>query len=314
VPEAVNDWKMVDDDVMIKEVHQSVICISSDEENSIDEDQSQPSVPTEKMSADERQSAIRKEIMESISDRESEDEIELMDDDFENDTVMNISSELADTSLIDDLFGEDTLYIEFKKENALIASSSRYHNDPDRDIITCPVCQEKLQRSDFTNHIDGCTGIVVTIQPKSLNNFSKNNKSTNSSNNFIKKTIFAKSKPLKRKLPVKNKHKIPKAFASSTIAQHSSNINFFSDDEDENNEYNNDAAKSYNARISSISAVTDVSRNNPVNVEHDGESTTDDGSRTNRRRGLDMSMHACPVCAEMIYVDNINDHLDLCLG
>lgn len=158
-----SSWVSIDDDIMFQDQPEETIDISSDDEcETIPSPTLKPSQTTE-----ERKNAIKKEIIdEPLGDENlSDSDIIIIDDDYNDDEdLLNASVELADTSLIDDLFGEDTLLKEFKLENDVIAFNSRRNlSNPLDDIITCPICQGKMKREEFADHLDGCTGIAKKV-------------------------------------------------------------------------------------------------------------------------------------------------------
>uniref|UniRef100_A0A1A9X5A8 Protein with SprT-like domain at the N terminus n=1 Tax=Glossina brevipalpis TaxID=37001 RepID=A0A1A9X5A8_9MUSC len=119
------------------------------------------------MTAEERQIVIKKEICDdSVELCDSDIEIidDEFDDNFEDSVEMVAASELADISIIDEFFGEDTLRKEFQATNDLAASASRSNSTND-DIVACPICQTKICRSQFAEHLNGCTGINEKIVP-----------------------------------------------------------------------------------------------------------------------------------------------------
>lgn len=250
-------WTEIDDEVMLKVDHQDVIDISSDEDDNavpLVEVSAPISTKLEKQTSEERQKLIKQEILDSSDCMLSEDDIELLDDDY-NDDIVTASAELADTSLIDDLFGEDTLLSDFKKQNAVVASNSRYHSDPKNDIISCPICQDKVVRQFFSDHLEGCSGISTKIvAPKSK----------------------AKAPASKRKNESRSNNLSP-----NSVKRALQEAGY------EENEF--------------------------ANILEMDESPPRGNEGQNRRRPLDTSTHACPVCGREVDVDRINEHLDICL-
>ncbi|KAH8387410.1 hypothetical protein KR093_006930, partial [Drosophila rubida] len=172
----INAWESVDDDVMVRDEVKTTIVISDSEDE--DGDNAKEQVPAEIASRKARERAgnesisvlIKREIMEEESQYD-DDEIMMIDDEFndgyDDSTNNKAANELMDKSVIDDFFGEDTLLLEFQRENDVVPSGSRYQHDERNDITTCPICFDKMKRSEFTNHLDGCS-IVVKVKPPSF--------------------------------------------------------------------------------------------------------------------------------------------------
>jgi len=174
--EVIDTWDVVDDEVMVKKLPADVIVLSDDSDCEVDVDKKPvfPSQLKKNMTADERQTIIKQEILDDDDDL-LDDDIILIDDEYDDaQDNLNLSAaiELADTSVIDEFFGEDILLKDFRVENDVMPSGSRSLPNPGNDIITCPICQEKLQRKLFDEHLDGCTGITLKVKPsiKGLHN------------------------------------------------------------------------------------------------------------------------------------------------
>ncbi|KAH8420324.1 hypothetical protein KR009_009209 [Drosophila setifemur] len=129
-------------------------------------------MPLPKMSNLERTMLIKSEVLEDEY-MYTDDEIILIDDEYhddeeehggDNDASLTAATELADQSILDDLFGEDTLLQEFERENDLMPSCS---NTIANDIVSCPICMEKMKRSQFADHLDGCS-ITIRVEPPSF--------------------------------------------------------------------------------------------------------------------------------------------------
>ena len=124
-----------------------VISFSSSDDDSYAYIQNQILNSINYSNSDERQIAIRQEIIEDSLCLQ-DDEIILIDDEYNDD--LSVGAELADTSIIDEFFGDDTLLKEFKAENDARPSGS-YRDSEERvkknsaeNIITCPICWHKL--------------------------------------------------------------------------------------------------------------------------------------------------------------------------
>ncbi|TDG40622.1 hypothetical protein AWZ03_012957 [Drosophila navojoa] len=170
ISENTGGWVSYDKDVMVCDVTEPVINIS----DSDDDVQPVPKVAapavaktTSQLSSQERTINIKREVMEDET-LYGDDEIFMIDDEYD-DTISELSAaaELADQSIIDDIFGEDTLLQEFQRENDVVPCSSRYQYDAGNDITSCPICFEKMKRSEFSNHLDGCS-ITIRVPPPTI--------------------------------------------------------------------------------------------------------------------------------------------------
>ncbi|XP_055850887.1 uncharacterized protein LOC129915398 [Episyrphus balteatus] len=272
------DWVVIDDDVMVHEVKNDVIDISSDEEQGEcnDSEESNDAPPRKAMvfaDADERQKQIKKEILDESNDLCDGDDgdIVLIDDEYDdNDDALSTSMELADTSLVDDLFGEDTLLKEFKNENAVIPSCSRYNKDPMKDIVTCPICQEKLKREDFSEHLNGCVGITVKIEYGSKKKIAK---------------------------PKKPQSSTPKKRSSTTSKCSSKTREILLSAGYKEEDLENLPALSEESTTSSPATDDDLNASD----------------RLSRSKGLYTETRPCPACCKEVEIDKINEHLDECL-
>ncbi|XP_017115127.1 uncharacterized protein LOC108137738 isoform X2 [Drosophila elegans] len=168
-------WESYDDDVMIKNVEMPVIDLDdsdSDEEQQPAKEAARKPGARHTMSSLERTQIIKREVMEDESSY-SEDDILFIDDEYDDgeaaaaasDASLTAATELADQSIIDDLFGEDTLLEEFQRENSVLPSCSNYSSNVDNDIVSCPICFEKMKRTQLANHFEGCS-ITVRVEFK----------------------------------------------------------------------------------------------------------------------------------------------------
>uniref|UniRef100_A0A0K8VRS0 Protein with SprT-like domain at the N terminus n=1 Tax=Bactrocera latifrons TaxID=174628 RepID=A0A0K8VRS0_BACLA len=287
------DWLVLDDDIMLRDTPTETIAILSDDESESDDNENGFAVELPKRSppltADERHKVIKEEILEDTDDLLDEDII-LIDDEYDdnaqddNNEMANISAaaELADTSVIDEFFGDDTMLKDFNRENDVKPSGSYHFPNPDDDIITCPICQGKMKRCLFADHMDGCTGIAIKIvAPK----------------HFLKK-LASTSRPLNPKRTPRPSRKdiLRKAGYSE---QDLINLTSTSDDEF--------SSGSSNINLSSPNR----SETNSTNA---GWSPEDMDTRLYRQRNILKSTIQCPNCGKEVEQETINDHLDDCLS
>ncbi|GAB0099422.1 uncharacterized protein DMENIID0001_152790 [Sergentomyia squamirostris] len=142
-------WKQIDDDIFIQDPNITVIDLVD----------SPPDKKKEKkLTPEERQTQMKKEIMDSIDhDGDTDTVIELIDDEYDEDDVSAINTVL-DESVIEDLFGKDTLMDSFKQFN-----NNATKTDSASDLVNCPVCQGLMTRDMQPSHMEGCLGILEDV-------------------------------------------------------------------------------------------------------------------------------------------------------
>ncbi|XP_036318018.1 sprT-like domain-containing protein Spartan isoform X2 [Rhagoletis pomonella] len=285
-----DDWLVLDDEIMLREPTTETIAILSDDEsdendNAMEESGAieQPSKRSTPLTADERQKAIKQEILEDTADLLDEDII-LIDDEYddnaqESNDLQNISAaaELADTSMIDEFFGDDTMMKDFNRENDVKPSGSRHFPNPNDDIITCPICQGKMKRCLFADHMDGCTGIAIKVAfPK-----------------HTLKKLAATSRPVK---PTAKSRPSRKEILRNAGYSEQDLINLTSASEEE---------------LSSCNTSPPRPNGNSTSNEWSPE---DMETRLYRQRNILKSTIQCPNCGQEVEQNTINDHLDDCLS
>ncbi|XP_023291332.2 DNA-dependent metalloprotease SPRTN [Lucilia cuprina] len=292
------DWIVVDDDIMLQEQTNKVITLSSDDEDDSDSECITKPKINRNMTFDQRQTMIKKEIMdESIN--LCDDDIELIDDEYDDTAGQNldltIASELADTSVIDEFFGEDTLMKEFKMENDCQPTSSRHQFDEGYDIITCPICLEKMTRTVMAEHLNGCTGIAIKILPprKAMKKLS---------------AISKEARPKRQTRPSRKSTKdiLRNAGYSDDVLERIASASSMEEDDDELEFLQRAGIKrSPNSKKSTSATTTKVDLNS---------SSEDENTRLYRQRSIYKTTRQCPVCAREVEESEMNDHLDECLG
>ncbi|XP_028900773.1 DNA-dependent metalloprotease SPRTN isoform X2 [Zeugodacus cucurbitae] len=287
------DWLVLDDDIMLRDPPTETIAILSDDESGSDDNENGFGVETSKRStpltADERHKVIKEEILEDTDDLLDEDII-LIDDEYDdnaqddNNEMANISAaaELADTSVIDEFFGDDTMLKDFNRENDVKPSGSYHFPNPNDDIITCPICQGKMKRCLFADHMDGCTGIAVKIvAPKHL----------------LKK-LSTTSRPLN---PTRTSRPSRKDILRNAGYSEQDLINLTSTSDDE-----------FNSSSSTINLSSPIRPD--ANSTNSGSTLEDKDTRLYRQRNILKSTIQCPNCGQEVEQTTINDHLDDCLS
>ncbi|SPP77860.1 sprT-like domain-containing protein Spartan [Drosophila guanche] len=173
-------WESYDDDVMVAQnMTPTVFLLSSDEECDGDRDSVQPKSDYGNVtSGQELTRKIKQEVMFDESKDFDDDDIVMIDDEYDDEQQEDVDSsliaatELADQSVIDDLFGTDTLLAEFQLQNDVVATGSRTENNLNNDIVTCPICFNSIKRSQLSNHFEGCF-ITNKVEPPSFKPKSK---------------------------------------------------------------------------------------------------------------------------------------------
>ncbi|XP_039498552.1 uncharacterized protein LOC120456045 [Drosophila santomea] len=237
-------WESYDDDVMVRDVHVPVINLGDSDSDGEQPVKDEFKVPAGRstMSSQERTQNIKREVMEDELTF-CEDDILLIDDEYDDEEAdvndsLTAATELADQSIIDDFFGEDTLLKEFQRENAVLPSGSNYANNVDNDIVSCPICFEKMKRTQLANHFEGCT-ITVRVEPPSFK--PKNNRpsaskdldtssSSSSSRPFTSRN--AKSKSMSSKQILRNSGYTDEEIAELNLSSSSDSTTLLSSEDE----------------------------------------------------------------------------------
>lgn len=275
----VEVWEELDDEIMIKEVHNEVIEL----ESSDDEDNQfvRPKSPKRAKPADflNHSQAIKNEVFDDLG--VEEDDIEFIDDDFDDELGDESFTILSDSSVLDDLFGNDTLMDDFNSINGVIMSDKENRGNKGREIITCPICQDQMPRDDLSSHLDGCSGIKVELKHRPKGSSKKNSKRL--------PFYTASTASTSRGIDAEDRQVLLKAGYSSSMID-SLNVN------SEEREYN--ARINREMREERVSGVSDIGGPN----------------ENNSRNEADDAVVPCPVCNKMVIRSGINAHLDQCLA
>lgn len=287
------DWLVLDDDIMLRNPPTETIAILSDDESESDDNENgfgvEPLKRSTPLTADERHQVIKNEILEDTEDLLDEDII-LIDDEYDDNAqddkneMANLSAaaELADSSVIDEFFGDDTMLKDFNRENDVKPSGSYHFPNPNDDIITCPICQGKMKRCLFADHIDGCTGIAIKIAPPK----------------HLLKKLSSTSRPLN---PTRTSRPSRKDILQKAGYSEQDLINLTSTSDDEF------SSSSSNINLSSPNRPDTVSTNVAWSPE-------EMDTRLYRQRNILKSTIQCPNCGQEVEQATINDHLDDCLS
>lgn len=295
-------WEDLDDDIMVWEEKHTIIDIcdddSGDSQNSAVE--TKPDIKHERSFQPD---AIKRELFDDLG--ENDDVIELIDDEFDdafNETVHILS----DTSVIDDIFGEDTLMADFNNINNVIMNDPENRGNPNREIISCPICQDKMRREELNSHLEGCTGITVKVEVKPKS----------------RAGIIVAGAP--RQLPFYKNHTTVKAPSTSRNARRLSSVDQdmlrqagYTQQQIDRLQKEKAEEKDYNARIMDEMAAEERDHRTQLTnattatviVSPPSTITSADAVAT-----LPTEMLPCPVCNQKVNANEINSHLDECLN
>lgn len=69
----------------------------------------------------------------------------MIDDEFD-DTLNESIDLLTDNSVIDEIFGTDTLMADFNNINNVVMNDPDKIGNRDMEIVTCPICEDRMPR------------------------------------------------------------------------------------------------------------------------------------------------------------------------
>lgn len=171
VAPSTSQWQNVgdDDDVIVNDVRTELIEIQSDDDDDVDVKPLPPTLAAParpSLAPADRQRAIKRELfgddgpVAGNADSDDDDDIILIDDEFDDTLAASpAAAGTLDTSVIDDIFGTDTLLADFDSING--AMPDQTHG---AQIITCPICTERMSRDDLPEHFNGCQGVRVAVE------------------------------------------------------------------------------------------------------------------------------------------------------
>ncbi|XP_055630065.1 DNA-dependent metalloprotease SPRTN-like [Toxorhynchites rutilus septentrionalis] len=244
----------------------------------------------------ERQDAIKKEILDSFADDDMEDII-LIDDEYDDDAdnvgqLANLDDSLTDTSVIDELFSEnDALIEEFNQTNARV----KVEREED-EIVSCPMCLKKIKRSEVGAHLERCYSALLgdddsevqEVKPKVAFDPDLPSTSRAGVTKTSQTTKASQSKESEREAQKKILREC--GYSDEDIANALANM---TDDEEEeaDGQQNNKQIKANESIESRL--LNDVDE---IDLTTIGEQCE------------------CPVCGRKVPFEQINQHLDGCLG
>lgn len=160
VTEATSQWEEIDDDLLVHNVQNTLIEIA-DDDNDDEKPQLLENLPTTiREIPPMSQKSIKQELLDDIG--AADEDIVMIDDEFD-DALRNESYEiLSDTSVIDDLFGTDTLLRDFNDINNVIMNDPENKGNANKEIIQCPICQDRMPREELNGNIlVNCSTIII---------------------------------------------------------------------------------------------------------------------------------------------------------
>lgn len=264
-------YRNLDNDILIQTSHRDIINISDEEEND------------NKNNANVKANSnitIKQELMDDIGEKDSI--IELIDDEYDDELRDESFEILSDKSVIDDIFGTDTLLSDFDEINNVVMNDPENYGNPDKEIIMCPICQDQMPREQLSNHLDGCTGITVKIEKKKKENVNAGRPKT---------LPYYKNKPART--AVSNQSLNSQEIDALRAAGYNEGMI----------EHIKNESEEYNRRILG-----------EMEAERKNSLGTTVGS-LNERDSEDMASKqlCCPNCDQKVNISSINGHLDNCL-
>lgn len=150
VTESTSAWEEIDDDILIHSVQNTVIEIADDGSNSNgshstrnSQNNDEPVVPQHSTNETKPKMSIKRELLDDLG--LDDENVEMIDDEFD-DTLNESIDLLTDNSVIDEIFGTDTLMADFNNINNVVMSDPENVGNRDMEIVTCPICEDRMPR------------------------------------------------------------------------------------------------------------------------------------------------------------------------
>lgn len=293
----VIETRLDDDLVMYEPRHSCIDITDSDEEYSgnvinITE-------PTATVIKKETPAERQKSLLDDIRNSDDEDDdIQLIDDEFD-DTMMAISV-IADSDVVDELFGGDDTW----PSNP---STSRPNS-----LIACPLCQEYMPRDELDSHLEGCQGVQVQIKKPSLSVLDKITKEEKKKKKTKKKTPFDYGTPASRAAEMK-RALLQAGYQPDEIRgvlEHSFDQRTLRDVIPSNRmQPPRKIPKSSSSTNMNSNSIQSVSINSPPERSEPNETSFNGATSAENETSPTV---ICPVC-EQPQSGDINAHLDVCL-
>lgn len=287
VIEATSAWEEIDDDILIHEVHNPVIEIGDESDNDDNSNEAADVKPNLSI----LHKTIREELLDDLG--ESDDVIEMIDDEFNDAFILDESLELlTDASVVDDIFGMDDLLAKYNELNDVVMKFPENKGNPDKEIISCPLCQDSLMREELTEHLEGCAGVTVKIESRKPKHGGKKNPLP-----FYKNQATTSKSNDKKQDDSMDRQILREAGYSEEVIK-----GLYNETEE---------AKKYNQRI--MDEMAKERRQRPTNPTPNVTETISIGSPDREQRNsTQRERYPCPICKGMVYADIINEHLDAC--
>lgn len=291
-----NDWRQLDDGLFIRTQETPTIVIDDGPSVESMDPTLQPN----------RDYDFTDRMMEHLieSNDKSDGVIELIDNEYDNMLGSESLEILSDTSVIDELFGADTLLDDFNSINNVIMQDPENRGNSNKEIVACPICGDRMSREDWTEHLDGCEGFRFKV--------SAHTKTKTKDNIFHKKPKVTEGQDPDLGLSSRDLEMFMKAgYSRETVrklmAEARSNKPLekrivYLDEEDDDGP----AAEPGEERAAG------PARPAPAADDVKEEDVRDDRLGDVVYREPDR-MTECPVCNESYALANMNDHLDECL-
>lgn len=305
-----NDWRQFDDGLFMRTHEPPIIHI--DDEPSVEsmDPNLQPN----------RDHDFTQRMMEHLTETNDTRHgvIELIDDEYDNLLGGETLEILSDTSVIDEMFGSDTLLDDFNSINNVIMQDPENRGNSDKEIVACPICGDRMSREDWTEHLDGCEGFRFKV--------SAHTKVTTKDNIFHVKPKVTVGRDPELGLSLRDLEMFQKAGYGRDIVRDLMNVarsnkrlegRVVRVDEDGKKSTSESTAGSTSesaaesASESAAESAADSTPSEAPTIDLDGE------LRDNRLgevvyREPDR-LTECPVCNETLALAHMNDHLDECL-
>lgn len=108
------------------------------------------------------------QVLSAIREEEPDNgaQLILIDDEYDNRLQNVVMEVLTDSSVIDELFGTDTLLRDFDNLNNVIMQDEENAGDSNKEIIACPICGQRWARHKLNDHLEGCEGFRFPVEPR----------------------------------------------------------------------------------------------------------------------------------------------------
>lgn len=190
---------------------------------------------------------------------------------------------------------------DFNNINNVVMSDPENVGNSNMEIVTCPICEDKMARGELTSHLDGCNGITIKINPRKRGDKAK---TLPFYKNHVKPSTSQSSSGTS-KVRIDQQERALLLQAGYTEEQ----INRLNAETRE--------AKEYNDRIMDEIASDERDerrkRTTSVITQHSSNNDIETIMLDDESNGSVPEKHPCPVCNTPVEANQINQHLDECL-